>query len=128
KFAKPPLLALHMVTSPSPPISKARCLHWFSLAKVVLIAQVALFLLALAGCATQPVGTERHVKGTPQPNRWKEFLERAERGELEEVRDEPVEPSTTVHWIDYQFGPVGTAAHPGAATGSEVFKGKFRPE
>jgi len=107
---------------------KKSCPHSFSLAKLVSIAQVALLSLALAGCATQAVESERHVKGTPQPNQWKEFLERAERGKIEEVRDEPAEPSTTVHWIDYQFGPVGTAVDPPAATGSEVFKGKFRPE
>ncbi len=107
---------------------KKSCPHSFSLAKLVSIAQVALLSLALVGCATQAVESERHVKGTPQPNQWKEFLERAERGKIEEVRDEPAEPSTTVHWIDYQFGPVGTAVDPPAATGSEVFKGKFRPE
>jgi hypothetical protein len=99
------------------------------MAKLVSIARVALVSLALAGCATQPpLQTERHVKGTPQPNRWKEFLARAERGELEEVRDDTAESSVGVHWINYQFGPVGRTAHPRAATSSEVFKGKFRPE
>jgi len=27
--------------------------------------------------ATEPLETERHVKGTPQPDRWKEFLAQA---------------------------------------------------
>jgi len=112
--------------------------HSFLSAKPVSIAQVALLSLAFVGCATrsvsdqsadnQPAATERHIKGTPQPNRWKEFLERAERGEFQEVRDEPEESSITTHLIDYQFAPVRKAAHSQAAVGSEVFKGKFRPE
>jgi hypothetical protein len=99
-----------------------------SMAKLVWIAQIALLSLALAGCATRPIETERHVKGTPQPNRWKQFLAAAEQGKLEEVRDDTAKPSITVHWLDYQFGQVRTAAHPRAATGSEVFRGKFRSE
>lgn len=97
--------------------------------KLVPIARVALVSLALIGCATQPpLQTERHVKGTPQPGRWKEFLTQAERGRIEEVRDESAQSSVEVHWVDYQFGPVGATAHPQVATASEVFKGKFRPE
>ncbi|SRR6266496_1702693 len=102
--------------------------HSFLLSKSVSIAQVALLSLAFVGCATRSIATERHIKGAPQPNRWKEFLERAERGEFQEVRDEPAESSITIHLIDYQFAPVGTAAHSQAAARSEVFKGKFRPE
>jgi hypothetical protein len=97
------------------------------MAKLVSIDQVALLSLALAGCATQPIETERHVKGTPQPNRWKQFLAAAEQGKLEEVRDDTAEPSVSVYWVDYQFGPVGST-HPTGATSSEIFKGKFRPE
>ncbi len=102
--------------------------HSFLLEKLVSIARVAMLSLALAGCATQPVDTGSHVKGTPQPNRWKEFLEQAKRGKIEQVADEPEESSTSVHWIDYQLAPVGATADPPAPTGSEVFKGKFRLE
>jgi hypothetical protein len=97
-------------------------------AKLVSIAQVALLSLALAGCATQPIETERHVKGAPQPNRWKQFLAAAEQGKLEEVRDDTLERSVEIHWISYQFAPVGRTTPRPPATGSEVFKGKFRPE
>lgn len=99
------------------------------MAKLVSLAQVALLSLALVGCATTqpPLPTERHVKGVPQPNRWKEFLAQAEQGKIEEVREEPVEPSTAIHWIDYQFGQTGST-HPRGSTSSEIFKGKFRPE
>jgi hypothetical protein len=99
------------------------------MAKLVRIAPVALICLALVGCATQPpLQTERLVKGTPQPNKWEEFLAQAERGEIEEVRDDTVERPVEIHWISYQFAPVGrTTPHPAAAR-SDVFKGKFRPE
>jgi hypothetical protein len=96
--------------------------------KLVSIARVALLSVAVTGCATQTLETARRVKGTPEPNRWKEFLERAEEGKLEEVRDEIAGPSTDIYWIDYQFGQIRTVAHRPAASGSEVFKGKFRPE
>jgi hypothetical protein len=96
--------------------------------KLTSIVQVALLSLAVTGCAIQAPETVRRVKGTPQPNRWKEFLARAEEGKLEEIRDEIAEPSTAMYWIDYQVGQVGTVAHRRAATDSEDFKGKFRPE
>ena len=84
--------------------------------------------LALAGCATEPpLFVGRYIKGIPQPNQWKKFLAQAERGQIEEVRDDTAEPSVSVHLINYQFGPVG-ATHPTGATSSEIFKGKFRPE
>ena len=98
------------------------------MAKLVSLTGVALLALVLVGCVTEPpllVG--RFVKGIPQPDRWKEFLARAERGEIREVRDESGESSIEVHWIDYQFGQVG-AKHTSGATASEIFKGKFRPE
>ena len=62
--------------------------------------------VALAGCATEPLETERHVKGTPQPDRWKEFLAQAERGKIEQIADEPEESSISVHWIDYHLAQV----------------------
>jgi hypothetical protein len=96
------------------------------MAELILLAQVALIALglALAGCATEPpllIG--RYIKGIPQPNQWKKFLAQAERGQIEEVRDEVVEPSAGMQ----QFGQVG-AAHPQGATLPEIFKGRFRPE
>jgi hypothetical protein len=97
------------------------------MAKLMSLALVGL-ALALAGCATEPpllVG--RYIKGIPQPNQWKKFLAQAEHGQIEEVRDEVAEPSVSVYWVDYQFGPVGST-HPTGATSSEIFKGKFRPE
>lgn len=97
--------------------------------KLLTIARVALVSLALAGCATQPpLQTERHVKGTPRPNRWKQFLAAAERGEIDEIRDDTSELSVKFRWISYQFAPVGRITPSPTATGSEVFKGKFRPE
>jgi hypothetical protein len=98
------------------------------MAKLLSIAEVALLLLTLTGCAIQPLETARYVKGKPQPNRWKEFLAAAEQGKLEEIRDETAEPSATVHWIGYHFGQIRTTADPQTSAASEVFKGKFRPE
>jgi hypothetical protein len=83
-----------------------------------------MLILALSGCATPPLATEHRVKGTPQPDRWREFLAQAERGKIEEVADESEESSISVHWIDYHLGVVRATA----ASSSEVFKGKFRPE
>lgn len=95
-----------------------------SLAQATLIA----LALALAGCATEPpLRIGRYIKGIPQPRQWKEFLAQADRGEIEEVRDEPTEPSLKLRWIDRQFGQVG-ATQPRGAIDSEIFKGKFRPE
>src|SRR5438270_1543300 len=82
----------------SPAITKQANLSSVLMAKLVSLAEVALLSLALAGCATQPLETERHVKGQPQPNRWKEFLAQAARGEVEEVRDEPAEPPLQRHF------------------------------
>jgi len=49
-----------------------------SLSNPVALAWLAMMLsLALPGCATESLETERHVKGTPQPDRWKEFLAQA---------------------------------------------------
>ena len=90
-------------------------------------AWIAAFCLALAGCATKPLQTERHVKGTPQPDRWQQFLEHAKRGKIEQVADEPEESSTSLRLIAYHLGRVTRAGtQPGA--NSEIFSGKFRPE
>jgi hypothetical protein len=90
----------------------------------VSFAGFATLVLGFSGCATAPLATEHHVKGTPQPNRWKEFVAQAERGKIEEVPDEPAESSISVHWINYHLGVVRATT----GTSSEVFKGKFRPE
>ena len=95
-----------------------------SLAQATLLA----FALALAGCVTEPpLQIGRYVKGIAQPSRWKEFLAQAERGQIEEIRDEPIEPPLKVRWIDRQFGQVGET-HSRSAIDSEIFKGKFRLE
>lgn len=75
-----------------------------------------------------PLEMGRLVKGLPLPDRWNEFLASADRGEIEEVADEPDEDFASVDWSGYQLGLVRKAAGARAATGSEVFKGKFRPE
>src|SRR5256885_8021512 len=100
------------------------------MAKPASFAQATLLALALAlaGCVTEPpLQIGRYIKGIAQPGRWKEFLAQAERGQIEEIRDEPIEPSLNVHWIDRQFGQVG-ATHSRGAIDSEIFKGKFRLE
>jgi hypothetical protein len=92
--------------------------------KAISRAGLATLVLEFSSCATAPLAAEHHVKGTPQPDRWKAFLAQAERGNIKEVRDEPEESSISVHWIDYHLGVIRATA----GTSSEIFKGKFRPE
>ena len=111
----------------------------------VFIAGLTLLALGLTGCATrrvekeqqvtgipQPSATrriekEQQVIGIPQPDRWRKFVARAARGEIEEVSDGPEERVITSHGVSPR-GRAVPAAHARAATPSEVFSGAFRPE
>jgi hypothetical protein len=101
-------------------LNKNFCRYWITRAKLLAFGFVV--MVSFSGCATAPLEMGRLVKGIALPDRWNEFLASAERGEIEEVADEPDENVTAVDSVGYQLGWVS------AATGSEVFKGKFRPE
>jgi hypothetical protein len=75
------------------------------------LAGLLLVALALVGCATNPPAY--HVKGRPQPERWKMFLQKAEQGEIAEVPDEAaaVEDANTLGLMTLRRGK----AHPAAA-------------
>jgi hypothetical protein len=97
----------------------------------------ALILLTMAGCATKPLGTAipvthgQHIKGTPQPNRWKMFLEKAERGDIEEVPDDEdtADDPNTFGLVTVHRGKTKSAkTHSNTKARSENFTGKFRPE
>src|SRR5437879_6004816 len=101
-------------------------------ARVEFAFLVGLLLVALAlvGCATNPPA--HHVKGRPQPERWKMFLQKAEQGDIEEVPDqaEAAEDSHTLGLMTVRRGRAHPAVAGQARSGasSEIFKGKFRPE
>ena len=60
-----------------------------SFRSVVFIAGLTLLALGLTDCATRRIGKEQKITGIPQPDRWGEFVARADRGEIEEVSDGP---------------------------------------
>ncbi len=98
-----------------------------SIRSIVFVAGFTLLALMLTDCATPRIEKEQHVTGIPQPNRWQEFVARADRGEIEEVSDDSEERKITFHRVSPRAGAV-RAAHAPAATQSDVFEGKFRPE
>src|SRR5260370_19309649 len=98
-----------------------------SFRSVVFIAGLTLLALGLTDCATRRINKEQQVTGIPQPDRWREFVARADRGEIEEVSDDSAERKITFHRVSPRAGAV-RAAHARAATQSDVFKGEFRPE
>jgi hypothetical protein len=98
-----------------------------SFRSVVFIAGLTLLALGLTDCATRRISKEQQVTGIPQPDRWREFVARADRGEIEEVSDDSAERKITFHRVSPRAGAV-RAAHARAATQSDVFKGEFRPE
>jgi hypothetical protein len=103
-------------------VSKKSCRYWFTRAN--LLAFGFAVMVSLSDCATSPaLEMGRLIKGVALPEQWNQFLASAERGEIEEVADEPDENISAVDSTGYQLGWVSAAP-----TGSEVFKGKFRPE
>ena len=98
-----------------------------SIRSVVFVASLTLLALGLTDCATLKIETEQHVIGIPQPDRWRDFVARAGRGEIEEVSDDLEKGERTFHLVSDRVGTV-RAAHALAATQSDVFEGKFRPE
>jgi hypothetical protein len=98
-----------------------------SIRSVVFVASLTLLALGLTDCATPRIEKEQHVTGIAQPDRWREFVARADRGEIEEVSDDSEEREITFHRVSHRVGAV-QAAPARATTQSDVFTGKFRPE
>jgi hypothetical protein len=98
-----------------------------SFRSVVFVAGLTLLALGLTDCATRGIEKEQKITGIPQPDRWREFVARADRGEIEEVSDGPEEREITFHGVSPRGGAL-LAAPARAATQSDVFTGKFRPE
>src|SRR5207248_7146222 len=98
-----------------------------SFRSVVFIAGLTLLTLGLTDCATRRIEKEQQVTGIPQPDRWRGFVARADRGEIEEVSDGPEEREIPFRGVSPRGGAV-LAAHARAATQSDVFSGAFRLE
>jgi len=98
-----------------------------SLRSVVFIAGLTLLVLGLTDCAVRRIEKEQPITGIPQPDRWREFVAQADRGEIEEVSDGPEEREITFHGVSPRGGAV-LAARARAATQADVFNGAFRPE
>jgi hypothetical protein len=98
-----------------------------SFRSVVFIAGLTLLALGLTDCANRRIEKEQQITGIPQTDRWREFVARADRGEIEEVSDGPEEREITFHGVSPRGG-AALAARARAATQSDVFNGAFRPE
>ena len=98
-----------------------------SFRSVVFIAGLTLLALGLTDCATRKIEKEQKITGIPQPDRWREFVARADRGEIEEVSDGSEEREIRFHGVSPRGGAL-LAARARAAAQSDVFAGKFRPE
>ena len=94
---------------------------------VVFIAGLTLLALGLTDCATRRIEKEQPITGIPQPDRWREFVAQADRGEIEEVSDGPEKREITFHGVSPR-GAAVLAARARVATQSDVFNGVFRPE
>lgn len=94
---------------------------------VALIAGMMLLGLGLTDCATRRIEKEQPIAGIPQPDRWREFVAQADRGEIEEVSDGPKEREITFHGVSPRGGAV-LAARARTAAQADVFNGGFRPE
>jgi len=94
---------------------------------VVFIAGLTLLALGLTDCATRRIEKEQPITGISRPDRWREFVARADRGEIEEVSDGPKEREITFHGVSPRGGAV-LAARARAVTQPEVFSGAFRLE
>src|SRR3977135_442883 len=100
-----------------------------NLRSIPSLAAVRPVPLALTSCVTNAPGPSaqhvKHIKGTPQPDRWKLFLQKAAKGEIEEVPDEP-RNSQRSELMSVPRDRAATLA--GARTQSEEFAGHFRAE
>jgi len=103
---------------------------------VVFIAGLTLLVLGLTDCATRRIekeqpprarGARARITGIPQPDRWREFVAQADRGEIEEVSDGPEEREIKFHGVSPRAGAV-LGARARAATQDDVFNGAFRLE
>ena len=94
---------------------------------IVFIAGLTLLGLGLSDCATRRIEKEQQITGIPQPDRWREFVAWADRGEIKEVSDGSEERKTTFHGVSPRRGAL-LAARARATTKSDVFDGAFRPE
>lgn len=92
----------------------------------IRVAGLTLLALGLTDCATRRIERAQQITGIPQPDRWKEFVAWADRGEIEEVSDGSAR-EITFHRVSPRGGAV-LAARTRAATQSDVFDGVFRPE
>src|SRR5260370_2720654 len=97
-----------------------------SFRSVVFIAGLTLLALGLTDCATRRINKEQQVTGIPQPDRWREFVARADRGEIEEVSDDSAERKITSHPASPRAGAV-RAPHARAHPQSHPFTYEFRP-
>ena len=75
-----------------------------SVRSVVFIAGLTLLALGLTDCATRRIEKQQQVAVIPQPDRWREFVARADRGEIEEVSDGPEEREITSHGVSPRAG------------------------
>ena len=120
-----------------------------SFRSVVFIAGLTLLALGLTDCATRRIEKEQRITGRkiekeqqitgrkiekkqqitgiPQPDRWREFVAWADRGEIGEVSDGSEEREVTFHGVSPR-GRAVLAARAGPVTQSDVFNGAFRPE
>ena len=98
-----------------------------SFRSVVFITGLTLLALGLTDCATRRIEEEQPITGIRQPDRWREFVAQADRGEIEEVSDSPEEREITFRGVSPRGGAV-LASRARAATPSDVFSGAFRPE
>ena len=96
-----------------------------NLRSILSLAGLLLVPLALTSCVTNAFAPSAHIKGTPQPDRWKLFLQKAEQGEIEEVPDEP-QDSQPLGLVTVRRDRAATPAR--TRTRSEDFAGHFRPE
>jgi hypothetical protein len=81
-----------------------------SICSIVFVAGLTLLALMLTDCATRRIEKEQKITGIPQPDRWREFVARAGRGEIEEVSDGSEEREITFHWVSPRGGAVSSSA------------------
>ena len=87
-----------------------------SFRSVVFIAGLTLLALGLTDCATRRIEKQQQVAVIPQPDRWREFVAQADRGEIEEVSDGPEEREITSRGVTPRGGAI-LAARARAAGG-----------
>ena len=94
---------------------------------IVFVASLTLLALGLTDCVTPRIEKAQQIAGIPQRDRWREFVARADRGEIEEVSDGSEKREIISHRVSPRGGALLAARAP-ATTPSDVFGGVFRPE